>query len=160
MQEPGSGSTDGAAEQEEKQSFDGNLHFENGMAQPMLNHSSYDTPNEESEIQRLCVYVETDHDTDGDGKADLAKACLQIPRSAVEGQYKAAVIYDLFLIRQEPIKKPKDICLIPARKTNSTTASSMRKSPKERLPGRSRQKKQQLKQISRNWIILWPDHRT
>ena len=38
-----------------------------GAAQPMLNHSTYDTPNEESEIQRLCVYVETDHDTDGDG---------------------------------------------------------------------------------------------
>ena len=77
-----------------KQTFDGNLHFENGMAQPMLNHATYDVPNEESEIQHLCVYVETDHDTDGDGKADLVKAFVQIPRSAVEGQYKAAVIYD------------------------------------------------------------------
>lgn len=33
---------------------------------------------------------ETDHDTDGDGKADLVKAFLQIPRSAAEGKYKAA----------------------------------------------------------------------
>ena len=33
---------------------------------------------------------ETDHDTGGDGKADLVKAFLQIPRSAAEGKYKAA----------------------------------------------------------------------
>ena len=95
-QESDTGATGAAAgdAEQEKQSFDGNLHFENGMAQPMLNHATYDVPNEESEIQHLCVYVETDHDTDGDGKADLVKAFVQIPTSAVEGQYKAAVIYD------------------------------------------------------------------
>lgn len=75
---------------EEEQSFDGKMHFADGMAQPMLNYSTSDTDNAESEILRLCVYVETDHDTDGDGKADLVKAFLQIPRSAAEGKYKAA----------------------------------------------------------------------
>ena len=77
-----------------EQSFDGKMHFEDGMAQPMLNYSSPDTPNAESEILRLCVYVETDYDTDGDGKADLVKAFVQVPRSAAEGKYKAAAIYD------------------------------------------------------------------
>lgn len=59
----------------EKEEFDGKMHFENGMAQPMLNYSTVDTPNDKSDILRLCIYVETDHDTDGDGKADLVKAC-------------------------------------------------------------------------------------
>ena len=95
-QETESGTTAGTAEaaEQEKQSFDGKMHFENGMAQPMLNYSPYTASNDDSEIQRLCVYVETDHDTDGDGKADLVKACVQIPKSAVEGQYKAAALYD------------------------------------------------------------------
>lgn len=35
-----------------------------------------------------------DYDTDMDGKADLVKALVQVPRAAVEGAYKAAVIYD------------------------------------------------------------------
>ncbi len=50
--------------------------------------------NENSDILRYCVYVETDNDTDNDGMADLVKALIQVPRSAVEGKYKAAVIYD------------------------------------------------------------------
>ena len=92
LQESGEGSTAGAAA--EKEEFDGKMHFENGMAQPMLNYSTVDTPNDKSDILRLCVYVETDHDTDGDGKADLVKAFVQVPKSAVEGKYKAAAIYD------------------------------------------------------------------
>ncbi len=38
--------------------------------------------------------METDNDTDNDGKADLVKALVQVPRPAVEGEYKAGVIYD------------------------------------------------------------------
>jgi len=38
--------------------------------------------------------VGTDHDTDGDGKADLVKAFIQLPKSAAEGKYKTASIYD------------------------------------------------------------------
>ena len=83
-QEPNEGTTAEAAA--EKEEFDGKMHFENGMAQPMLNYSSVDTPNDKSEILRLCVYVETDHDTDGDGKADLVNAFVQVPKSAVEGK--------------------------------------------------------------------------
>ena len=59
-----------------------------GAAQPMLNHSTYGTPNEESEIQHLSSMT-------------------------------------LFLIRQELIKKPKDISLIPLRKMSLTTTNSM-----------------------------------
>ena len=70
------------------------MRFVDGMAQPILTYSSPQTPNEDSDILRLCVYVETDHDTDGDGMADLVKVFLQLPRPAVEGQYRAAAVYD------------------------------------------------------------------
>ena len=68
-----------------------------GMMQPMLQYSdprAADYSNETSEILRYCVYVETDHDTDGDGLADLVKVLVQVPRAAAEGKYKAAAIYD------------------------------------------------------------------
>ena len=73
---------------------EGGLVIEDGMAQPILTYSDINTPNADSEILRFCVYVETDHDTDGDGKADLVKAFIQLPKSAAEGKYKAAAIYD------------------------------------------------------------------
>ena len=71
--------------------------FENGLAMPVFKYtdareSSY--TNENSEILRFCVYVETDYDTDGDGLADLVEALVQVPRAAAEGHFKAAVIYD------------------------------------------------------------------
>ncbi len=83
--------------QEDVSEYDGNLIIEDGCLQPMLNYSdmrSSDYSNEDSEILRFCVYVETDYDTDGDGMNDLVKAFVQVPRSAVEGRYKAATIYD------------------------------------------------------------------
>ena len=79
------------------QGYDGNLRVEDGMLQPMLNYISADDPNctgEDSDIIRYCVYVETDHDTDNDGMADLVKVFVQVPRGAVSGKYKAASIYD------------------------------------------------------------------
>lgn len=50
--------------------------------------------NEDSDIIRYCVYVETNYDTDDDGKLDLVKAVVQIPRAAMEGDYQAATIYE------------------------------------------------------------------
>lgn len=82
-----------ASETTEKPS-EGVLVIEDGTAQPILTYSDINTPNADSEILRFCVYVETDHDTDGDGKADLVKAFIQVPKSAAEGKYKAAAIYD------------------------------------------------------------------
>ncbi len=52
------------------------------------------TPNAESDIIRFCVYVETNYDTDGDGKLDLVKTLVQLPKAALEGDYKAATIYE------------------------------------------------------------------
>ena len=77
--------------------LDGNLRIEDGMPQPMLTLNDLRDPyytNEGSSVQRFCVYVETDHDTDNDGMADLVKAFVQVPTGAVLGQYKAATIYD------------------------------------------------------------------
>ena len=79
---------------DETPKYDGNLRFENGIAKQMTAYSDPETPNEESNILRFCVYVETDLDTDGDGMADLMKVFVQVPRSAAEGKYKAAAIYD------------------------------------------------------------------
>ena len=82
------------AEEPEEQGF---LIVDNGVLQPVVEWSDLreeNYTNEGSDILRFCVWVETDYDTDLDGKADLVKALVQVPRAAVEGTYKAAVIYD------------------------------------------------------------------
>lgn len=72
--------------------------FENGLAQPVFKFTdgktgeNYDPAT--SSIVRYCVYVESDYDMDGDGKRDLVKAFIQVPRGAVEGSYKAATLYE------------------------------------------------------------------
>ena len=72
--------------------------FMNGMAQPIFPFTTgaveegYDNAN--SDIIRFFVYVETDYDTDDDGKLDLVKALVQLPRAAMEGDYQAATIYE------------------------------------------------------------------
>ena len=80
---------------------DGSAHkplFVNGMAQPIFPFTTGAVEkgysNEDSDIIRYCVYVETNYDTDGDGKLDLVKALVQVPRAAAKGDYKAATIYE------------------------------------------------------------------
>lgn len=72
--------------------------YMNGMAQPIFPYTTGEVTegysNAESDIIRYCVYVETNYDTDDDGKLDLVKAVVQIPRAAMEGNYKAATIYE------------------------------------------------------------------
>ena len=72
--------------------------FVNGMAQPVFPFTTGAVAegysNETSDIVRYCVYVETNYDTDGDGKLDLVKALVQVPKAAVEGDYQAATIYE------------------------------------------------------------------
>ena len=80
---------------------DGSAHkplFVNGMAQPIFPFTTGAVEkgysNKDSDIIRYCVYVETNYDTDGDGKLDLVKALVQVPRAAAKGDYKAATIYE------------------------------------------------------------------
>ncbi len=71
--------------------------IESGMAQPMACYTDAQGPdysNENSDLLRFVVYVETDYDTDLDGKPDLIKTMVQLPRAAVEGAYQAPVIYE------------------------------------------------------------------
>ena len=72
--------------------------FENGLAQPVFKFTDGKTGEKydpaTSSIVRYCVYVESDYDMNGDGKRDLVKAFIQVPRSAVEGNYKAATLYE------------------------------------------------------------------
>ena len=61
--------------------------FIDGVAQPIFPYTS-GVPtkdgysNDKSDIIRYSVYVETNYDTDGDGKLDLVKALVQLPRAA------------------------------------------------------------------------------
>ncbi len=69
----------------------------NGLAAPIFEFTDGRTEgytNADSTVMRFCVYVETEHDMDLDGKRDLVKVFLQVPRSAMEGNYKAPVIYE------------------------------------------------------------------
>ena len=72
--------------------------FKDGLAQPVFPFTdgttgdSYDP--ETSAVVRYCVYVESDYDADGDGMPDLVKAMVQVPRSAAEGNYKAATVFE------------------------------------------------------------------
>ncbi|WP_461816197.1 CocE/NonD family hydrolase [Faecalimonas sp.] len=72
--------------------------FENGLAQPVFPFTDGKTKEiydpSTSSIIRYCVYVESDYDMDGDGKRDLIKVLVQVPRSAVEGNYKAASLFE------------------------------------------------------------------
>ena len=45
-------------------------------------------------IEIHILSVESDYDMDGDGKRDLVKVFVQVPRSAVEGSYKAATLFE------------------------------------------------------------------
>lgn len=80
-----------------EQSSGSGMVIENGMAMQI---ASYTDPmdlsytNEGSELLRFIVYVETDLDTDMDGKPDLVKTVVQVPRAAAEGVYQAPVIYE------------------------------------------------------------------
>ena len=71
--------------------------IENGMAQPVIaymNPQDPDYTNHDSEILRFAVYVETDYDTDMDGKPDLIKTLVQVPRTAAEGSCRVPAIYE------------------------------------------------------------------
>lgn len=73
--------------------------FLNGRAQPIFPYTSGEKSDEDyhyedSEIVRFPVYVETDYDTDADGKRDLVKAIVQLPKAVARGDFKAATILE------------------------------------------------------------------
>ena len=73
--------------------------FLNGRAQPIFSYTTgekadQDYKYEDSQIVRFPVYVETDYDTDADGKPDLVKAIVQLPKAVAQGDFKAATILE------------------------------------------------------------------
>ena len=73
--------------------------FLNERAQPIFPYTTGEKADEDyhyedSEIVRFPVYVETDYDTDGDGKRDLVKAIVQLPKAVARGDFKAATILE------------------------------------------------------------------
>lgn len=67
--------------------------FVDGLAQPIFEYSDPTQANGDTGVVRFCVYVETNYDTDGDGKLDLVKALVQLPQEALKGQ-KFSTIYE------------------------------------------------------------------
>ena len=77
--------------------FDQQMVYENGCALPVFPYTDGKTADYDpaaSAIVRYCVYIETDYDMDNDGRCDLVKAFVQVPRSAAEGHYQAATLYE------------------------------------------------------------------
>ena len=73
--------------------------FLNGRAQPIFPYTTgkkedQDYKYEDSQIVRFPVYVETDYDTDADGKPDLVKAIVQLPKAVAQGDFNAATILE------------------------------------------------------------------
>lgn len=73
--------------------------FLNGRAQPIFPYTTGEKEDqnykyEDSQIVRFPVYVETDYDTDADGKPDLVKAIVQLPKAVAQGDFKAATILE------------------------------------------------------------------
>ena len=91
--------------------------YMNGMAQPIFPYTTGEVTegysNDESDIIRYCVYVETNYDTDDDGKLDLVKALVQIPRAAMEGQLqgghhlRGAPVHHRLQLQHEPRREPR-----------------------------------------------------
>jgi len=68
-------------------------YFVNGMAVPIFEIGD-PVYNEEEGVARFVVYVETNYDTDLDGKLDLIKTFVQLPREAVDEGMKVSTIYE------------------------------------------------------------------
>lgn len=73
--------------------------FLNGRSQPIFPYTTgekadEDYKYEDSQIVRFPIYVETDYDTDADGKPDLVKAIVQLPKAVAQGDFKAATILE------------------------------------------------------------------
>ena len=70
-------------------------YFVNGLAQPIFpyGNSTYNDTSGDG-IARYVVYVETNYDTDADGKLDLVKVLVQLPRAAVTKGMKLSTIYE------------------------------------------------------------------
>ena len=70
---------------------------EKGEAEPIFPLTELDIrkgnySNEASYTDRFPVYVETDYDTDQDGKRDLVSVFIQVSKAATDGSYKAPVL--------------------------------------------------------------------
>lgn len=67
--------------------------FVDGLAQPIFEYSDPTQANGDTGVVRFCVYVETNYDTDGDGKLDLVKALVQLPQECLQG-LQVPVLYE------------------------------------------------------------------
>lgn len=68
-----------------------------GIAQPVYTCTDPRRPgyvNAGSDILRFVVYVETDYDTDLDGKPDLIKVMVQVPRAAAQGRFAVPAVFE------------------------------------------------------------------
>ena len=91
--------------------------------------------NDASYIDRFPVWVETDYDTDQDGKRDLVMAYVQVPKSATQGYYKAPVIMEANpYVAAVGRSKEEEIKLLSQLKEDSFSYDMLTNSPNPRSP--------------------------
>jgi len=76
--------------------LDSPIKVEDGLCQPIyeMNEYYYEHDPETSTIARFTVYIETDYDTDLDGKNDLVKSFVQLPKAILEKGARVASILE------------------------------------------------------------------
>lgn len=102
-----------------------------GVPQPIYNVTdsmAEGYTNEGSDILRFVVYVETDYDTDLDGKRDLVKAVVQVPSKAAAGEVKVPVIYE-----GSPYKAGTDYREYEGENDSRLTEENLKNSPAPRV---------------------------
>ncbi|MBO4395467.1 MAG: hypothetical protein J5819_03880 [Eubacterium sp.] len=113
---------------------------ETGKAKPIYPYTrQYDYKgtysNDASYIDRFPVWVETDYDTDQDGKRDLIMAYVQVPKSATQGYYQAPVLFvaNPYLVNDHrPGNETEE--LMNTLKENSFNYDLLTNSPDPRIP--------------------------
>ena len=73
--------------------------FLNGRAQPIFPYTTGEKETKTTNMRtaKLCAsqsMSETDYDTDADGKPDLVKTIVQLPKAVAQGDFKAAAILE------------------------------------------------------------------
>ena len=90
--------------------------------------------NDTSYIDRFPVYVETDYDTDQDGKRDLIMAFVQVPRSATLGYYKAPVLMEADPYLVDGHRPGNGLDMLTKSKDNAFDNNLLTSSPDPRVP--------------------------
>ncbi|MCL1874226.1 MAG: dockerin type I domain-containing protein [Clostridiales bacterium] len=119
--------------------------FYDGAAQPIFDYN---------ETVTFVVYVESNYDTDADGKLDLIKAIIQLPKSALEGQ-KFSSVFESYPYASGT-NPDNDIVLAEAPPGSTFDLNSLYSQPPARVPaGLATTADHAQAADSRDWIYYY-----